>query len=59
MTNTNIELPKDMTTEEYEILMEVCKGIPCKSSKDKEGKKIIHNKINQIYIDNIINECWD
>lgn len=59
MTNTKIQLPSDMTTEEYNILMEVCKDIPCESSKDKKDIKILHTTINQIYIDSIINECWN
>ncbi|AEB77288.1 hypothetical protein [Clostridium botulinum] len=59
MTNTKIQLPSDMTTEEYNILMEICKDIPCKSSKDKKDIKILHNTINQIYIDSVINECWN
>ena len=59
MTNTKIQLPSDMTTEEYNILMEVCKDMPCESLIERRNRSIIHNKINQIYIDSIINECWN
>ncbi|MCD3321119.1 hypothetical protein G8V07_12445 [Clostridium botulinum D/C] len=59
MTNSKMQLPVDMTTEEYNILMEVCKDVPCKSSKDKESKNILHNRINQVYRESVINQYWD